>query len=69
MLDSTRTTVNLSVIDTGPGIKNDEREKVFERVFRGSNSVQDGNGLGLSIVKEIAESHNASIQISKANSI
>ena len=55
--------VTLSVVDTGPGIPSEERGKVFERFYRlvGSNGV--GSGLGLSIVKEVAKNHGATVTI------
>ena len=51
--------VKLRVVDNGPGIPPAERERVFERFIRLENSVSDGCGLGLSIVREIARSHGA----------
>ncbi|NBO10430.1 MAG: sensor histidine kinase [Methylophilaceae bacterium] len=53
----------LSVEDNGPGIPKDERENVFERFHRVMGTGQEGSGLGLAIVKEIAEIHQASIEI------
>ena len=53
----------LSVEDNGPGIPKDERENVFERFHRVMGTGQEGSGLGLAIVKEIAEIHQASIDI------
>ena len=32
-----------------------DEQKVFKRFYRNSNNVQEGNGLGLSIVKQIAD--------------
>ena len=51
------------VRDTGPGIRNDDFERVFERFYRGDNKDTRGSGLGLSIVKEIATQHSAKIQL------
>lgn len=51
------------VTDTGPGIPPDERMKVFERFYRVNGTIGSGSGLGLSIVQEVANSHNASISI------
>jgi signal transduction histidine kinase len=47
----------LIVADDGPGIPADERSRVFERFYRGSNGRQSspGTGLGLAIVAELAE--------------
>jgi signal transduction histidine kinase len=53
-------TVRIRVTDTGVGIPEDEQPRVFDRFFRGSNALatrSDGYGLGLVIVKHVAESH------------
>lgn len=53
----------LSVTDTGPGISAQEQERVFERFYRGQDNQHIiGSGLGLSIVKRIAELHKANIR-------
>lgn len=54
----------LSVIDNGPGIPKAEREKVFERFHRVMGTGQEGSGLGLAIVMEIAQLHQANVEIS-----
>ena len=55
----------LSVTDTGPGIPVSERERVFERFHRGATSddpaAPNGSGLGLSIVRRIADAHGATV--------
>jgi two-component system, OmpR family, sensor histidine kinase TctE len=53
----------LAVEDNGPGIPAEEREKVFDRFYRRMGSGQEGSGLGLAIVKEIAQLHQATIEI------
>ena len=53
----------LSVIDNGPGIPKSEREKVFERFHRVIGTGQEGRGLGLAIVMEIAQLHQANVEI------
>jgi two-component system, OmpR family, sensor kinase len=47
---------NLRVCDDGPGIPSHDRERVFERFYRGTNGRQagPGTGLGLAIVAELA---------------
>ena len=55
--------VLLRVSDTGPGIAEQLRERVFERFFRAAGAHQPGSGLGLSIVRRIAETHGASVQL------
>ena len=55
--------VSLYVEDDGPGIPPDQRERVFERFYRILGSGEDGCGLGLSIVREIAEHHHGTVSI------
>jgi two-component system, OmpR family, sensor histidine kinase TctE len=50
------------VEDTGPGIPAVERDKVFERFYRGDTE-EPGSGLGLAIVREIAAHHGAIVTI------
>lgn len=54
----------LAVEDSGVGIPEGERDRVFERFYRGSAATGDGCGLGLAIVKEAADRHDATISIS-----
>jgi two-component system OmpR family sensor kinase len=53
----------LSVADTGPGIPPAERERVFDRFVRGAGAEEPGSGLGLSIVRRIADAHHATITL------
>ncbi len=53
----------LEIEDSGIGIGEEERERVFERFYRVLGSEAHGSGLGLAIVREIAELHRASIQL------
>ncbi len=55
--------VVLEVEDDGPGIAADRREEVFERFVRLSEEDEDGCGLGLAIVREIAETHGGAATI------
>jgi signal transduction histidine kinase len=55
--------VTLCVTDTGPGIPPEEREAVFERFRRGAEAAAPGSGLGLSIVKRIAELHGSRVHL------
>ncbi|MFP5291069.1 MAG: sensor histidine kinase, partial [Actinomycetes bacterium] len=45
----------LEVEDTGPGIPEADRERVFERFYRVLGSGVDGSGLGLPIVRSLVE--------------
>lgn len=52
----------VTVADTGPGIPPLEREKVFQRLYRLDQSrATSGSGLGLSLVKAIADLHGATL--------
>ncbi len=51
----------LEVVDSGPGIPAEEREKVFDRFYRSEGTTEPGTGLGLAIVKAIADSHGAKV--------
>jgi two-component system, OmpR family, sensor histidine kinase TctE len=55
--------VKLQVEDNGPGIPEEERERVFERFHRLHDGASDGCGLGLAIVREIARSHGATVRL------
>jgi signal transduction histidine kinase len=51
------------VLDEGPGIKEEERELMFQRFWRRDRRRTGGAGLGLSIVQRIAETHAATISV------
>ena len=56
----------IAVVDTGVGIPEEERSRVFDRFFRGRQREEDqtpGAGLGLSIVRAIAELHGGHITV------
>lgn len=53
----------LSVIDSGPGIPKELRERVFERFYRGVDNASPGSGLGLGIVQQIVKLHQAKIHL------
>jgi signal transduction histidine kinase len=55
--------VRLKIADTGPGIPEAERHAVFERFHRLPGSRGSGVGLGLSIVRKIAELYDAKVAI------
>ncbi|HZN24863.1 MAG TPA: sensor histidine kinase, partial [Burkholderiales bacterium] len=56
----------LSVEDNGPGIPETERNRVFERFYRVLGTGAEGCGLGLAIVREIAQSHGAEVKLTTA---
>lgn len=53
----------LAVSDNGPGVPAEERERIFEPFYRarGASERQGGVGLGLSLARQIAERHDATI--------
>jgi signal transduction histidine kinase len=55
--------VVLAVEDDGPGIAPDMREKVFERFYRGAGDRSGSSGLGLAIVRAVAESHRGTVRL------
>lgn len=64
--EKTQSRVILTVKDTGIGIPQNERERIFERFYRVDKSrskLNGGTGLGLSIVKHAAKYHDASILV------
>jgi two-component system sensor histidine kinase TctE len=59
----------LFVEDDGPGISADEREHVFEAFYRPRGSPGSGCGLGLTIAREIAARHGATLRIADASTM
>jgi signal transduction histidine kinase len=55
--------VVLAVEDDGPGIAPELREKVFERFFRAHGDRSGSSGLGLAIVRAVAESHQGTVTL------
>ena len=58
----------VEVADTGPGIPEEERERVFDRFYRGRSAPAGGSGLGLAIVKQVATLHGGSIVLDESPS-
>jgi signal transduction histidine kinase len=55
---------SLSIGDTGPGVPPEERDRVLQRFARLDQSrTMPGNGLGLALVKAIAEQHDAELKL------
>lgn len=57
------TKVRISVNDTGDGILVEDIEHIWQRYFRGKNNQHQGGGLGLALVKELAESMGANVGV------
>jgi PAS domain S-box-containing protein len=64
-LGTTAEEATLTVTDNGPGIKPQERARLFERLFRGDDVKRlqvSGAGLGLAIARSIIEAHDGTIE-------
>jgi len=58
--------VVVDIMDEGPGIPNDERERIFEPFFQGKTPTGRhirGTGIGLSVVQECVEAHGGKIGV------
>ncbi|MEO8397875.1 MAG: sensor histidine kinase, partial [Chloroflexota bacterium] len=56
--------VTITVLDRGPGVPEDQRERVFERFYQVDKSRSGGGtGLGLAICKHIVEAHGGRIWV------
>ncbi len=61
--------VKLTVADKGPGIEPDERERIFERFYRARRvrgRAARGSGIGLAIVKHVAQAHGGEVTVENA---
>lgn len=63
-----RTTENevyteIRVEDSGVGISGEEREKLFQRFYRGSGAAEDSIGIGLALAKEVVEQQDGHIRL------
>ncbi|WCE06519.1 ATP-binding protein [Pseudoxanthomonas sp. JBR18] len=59
----------LSVEDSGPGIPEVARERVFHRFHRELGSGEEGSGLGLAIVREVVDAHAGGIVLSTSSAL
>ena len=56
--------VTIRVIDRGPGVPGELRERIFERFFRGESDGKAGStGLGLAIVNGLVEAHAGTVAV------
>jgi signal transduction histidine kinase len=59
-----KNTISIAIIDFGIGIPAEDLENIFKPLYRGNNtSGKPGHGIGLAIVKRIADLHGASLEI------
>lgn len=65
-LSSDNGSAQIRISDTGPGIPEAERKRVFERFYRAPDTEVSGSGLGLSIVKQVAAMHGGKVTLETA---
>ena len=53
----------IRVTDDGVGISPEEREKLFQRFYRGNSADRDSTGIGLALAKEVVEQQRGHIQV------
>lgn len=58
--------VHISVTDDGPGIPDQDQERIFERFYRVSGSAAVGTGLGLAIARGLVELHGGTLSVVSA---
>ncbi len=58
--------VEVAVVDDGPGVPPEQRERIFRPWVRGPEAVDGGLGLGLAICKRIVEAHGGTIAVGEA---
>jgi signal transduction histidine kinase len=59
----------LRIEDSGPGIPEEDRNRVFDRFYRRRDALGGGSGLGLAIAKEIATRCNATIVLGSSEDL
>ena len=60
------TSVLIEFADTGPGVPEDERSRIFDAFFQGRRQQSGqvgGTGIGLSVVQECIQAHNGSVEL------
>ncbi|MCM1120894.1 MAG: ATP-binding protein [bacterium] len=53
----------IRVTDEGVGISQEEREKLFQRFYRGNSASRDSTGIGLALAKAVVEQQHGQIQV------
>jgi signal transduction histidine kinase len=53
--------MRFEILDDGPGVAETDRDRIFDRFYRGASNGERGSGLGLALVARIAQSHDAKI--------
>ena len=56
----------LVVDDDGPGVAEDERERIFEPFVRADGVTAPGSGLGLALVSQQVRAHGATVEVGES---
>jgi two-component system sensor histidine kinase QseC len=59
--------IELAIEDSGPGIPEQERQRIFDRFYRLAGQGTEGSGLGLSIVQRIAKLNQAQLELGESS--
>ena len=65
--EETQNEITVSVSDTGPGIPEEQKNRIFERFAQIGNRNRSGLGLGLYISKTLIESHHGKLWVTSTN--
>jgi signal transduction histidine kinase/ligand-binding sensor domain-containing protein len=68
--ESINDAIEINILDSKPGLSDDQLELIFQRFYRAEasrNRASGGAGLGLSICRQIADSHNAELKASHSD--
>jgi len=65
-LSFTQSSAIIRVQDTGPGISGESDDRLFDRFFRGQDDASGGCGLGLAIVRDVAQAHAGEARLAKS---
>ncbi len=55
--------IHVKVIDEGPGIAEEDKERIFEKYYRGGQAKTKGTGLGLYLTRQIIQTHGGVIRL------
>ncbi len=65
-VEATERGQRIEVIDAGPGVAREDRERIFERYQQADDTPQGGTGIGLALVRELVELHHGTVHVDDA---
>lgn len=69
-VNETKEHISVSVLNRGSEIPEDQKKRIFNKFYQADEShSSEGNGIGLALVKGVAELHNGSVSVSSANNV